>query len=169
MNLFFSYFRMFVFLGCTLVGMQVPAFVDQYGKSLESHLRESQVALQEFQADADRYFNGRLEELIAHYIDNQDQIFSDGGRSIQSIHERNLLLRTSFEQFHRSPWSAYTQALFTPVADVSDEVRKSHSYAVQLRSGAIAFGLVVGLLFTFVLELVLRALPKAGRLLLKEL
>lgn len=169
MNLFFSYFRMFVFLGCTLVGMQVPAFVDQYGKSLESHLRESQVALQEFQADADRYFNGRLEELIAHYIDNQDQIFSDGGRSIQSIHERNRLLRNSFERFHRNAWSAYTQALFSPVADVRDEVRRNHSYAVQLRPGAITFGLVVGLLLTFGLELVVRILPSAGRLLVREL
>lgn len=169
MNLFFSYFRMFVFLGCTLIGMQVPAFVDQYGKSLESRLMESRIALNEFQDDANKHFNGSLEKLIAHYIGNEDQIFSDGGRSIQSIYDRNILLRNNLEQFRSNPWSAYSQALFTPVPDVGSEVRKNYSYVIQLKPGAIGFGLTLGLIFTFGLELFLRMLPKARRLLGNEL
>ncbi|MDY0223604.1 MAG: DUF2937 family protein, partial [Desulfobacterium sp.] len=92
MELFFSYIRVFVFLGCTLVGIQVPAFVDQYGKSLESRLIESRIALNEFQDDADKYFDGSVEELIAHYKKNDDQVFNEGGRSIQSIYDRNIML-----------------------------------------------------------------------------
>lgn len=168
MNLFFSYIRMFVFFGCTLAGIQVPVFVDQYGKSLGSHLTESRISLNEFQEAADKYFDGSLEKLIAHYKENEDQVFNEGGHSIQSIYDRNLMLKSNFEQFKSSSWSAYTQALLTPVPDVRKEVWKNYSYAIQLKPGAIAFGLVMGLIFTLGIELFLRLLLKAPRLLNKR-
>lgn len=155
-SIFYSYIRLFVFLGCTLVGIQVPVFVDEYGKSLESHLAESRMALNEFQGDADKYFDGRLEKLIAHYLNNGDQVFNEGGRSIESIYNRNLMLKMNFAQFQSSAWAAYTQALFTPVPDVGSKAWKNHSYAIQLKPSAIAFGLIVGLIFSLGVELLLR-------------
>lgn len=165
MELFFAYIRVFVFLGCTLVGIQVPAFVDQYGKNLESRLIESRIALSEFQAGADKYFAGSVEELIAHYKRDDDQVFIEGGRSIQSIYARNLMLTSSFAQFESSSWSAYTQALISPVPDVRREVWKNYSYAIQLNPSAVAFGLVTGLIFTLGFELLLRLLCNAPKLL----
>ncbi len=168
MNLFFSYLRVFVFFGCALMGLQVPVFVDQYGKSLESHLTESKVALNEFQDAADKYFDGNLGKLITHYKDNDDHVFSAGGRSIQSIYDRNLMLKNSFEQFQSNTWSAYTQTLLYPVPDISREVRKNFSYAVQLRPNAVAFGLIIGLVFTLGLELLLRLLLQVPKLFNKK-
>jgi len=167
-NIFFSYIRVFVFLGCTLAGIQVPAFVDQYGKGLESHLAESRLALIEFQGDADKYFEGSLEKLIAHYKNNDDQVFSAGGRSIQSIYARNVTLKSKFEQFQSGAWSAYTQVLFAPVPDVGKEVWGNYSYIIQLRPTAIAFGLVMGLIFALGIELFLRLLFKLSKLLNKS-
>lgn len=69
------------------------------GKSPESHLIESQNALNEFQEDADKYFNGSLKKLITHYEKNDDQVFNAGGNSIQSLHDRNLLLKKNFTEF----------------------------------------------------------------------
>lgn len=158
MNIFFSYIRVFVSLACTLAGIQVPVFVDQYGKSLESHLIESRNALDKFQDDADKYFDGSLENLIAHYKNNEDQVFNEGGDSIQSIYDRNLMLRKRFEQFQSSPWAAYTQALVSPVPEVRKEVWENFSYAVQLKPNSIAFGLISGLVITLLIELLLRAL-----------
>lgn len=167
MNVFYSYIRMFIFLGAALAGIQVPAFVDQYGKSLQAHLAESRIALNAFQDDADKYFGGDLAKLIAHYIGNPDQVFNEGGRSIQSIYDRNQLLKTNLEQFQRNSWSAYTQALVTPVPDVRKEVWVNFSYVIQLKPWAIVFGLAVGLAFALVTELVLRMLaglwPSAKR------
>ncbi|MDY0213240.1 MAG: DUF2937 family protein [Desulfuromonadaceae bacterium] len=168
MELFFAYIRVFVFLGCVLVGIQVPAFVDQYGKNLESRLLESRIALSEFQAGADKYFAGSVEELIAHYKRDDDQVFIEGGRSIQSIYARNLMLARSFAQFEGSSWSAYTQALISPVPDVRKEVWKNYSYAIQLNPSAVAFGLVTGLIFTLGFELLLRLLCNAPKLLNKR-
>lgn len=158
MNIFFSYIRIFVFLGAALAGIQIPAFVDQYGKSLQAHLAESKLALNAFQDDADKYFGGSLEKLIAHYIGNADQVFNEGGRSIQSIYDRNQLLRTRLEQFQSSHWAAYAGALVTPLPDVRAEVWGNYSYVVQLKPWAIGFGLVVGLFFALCTELILRLL-----------
>ena len=155
-NIFFSYIRLFIFLAFTLAGIQVPAFVDQYGKSLEAHLAESRMALNAFQDDADKYFGGSLEKLIAHYVGNKDQVFNEGGRSIQSIYDRNQLLKTNFDQFQHSSWAAYTQALAAPVMDVREEVWNNYSYVIQLKPWAIAFGLVLGLIVASGAELVLR-------------
>lgn len=168
MNIFFSYIRIFVFLGLTLAGIQVPSFVDQYGKSLESHLTESRIALNEFQDDADQYFDGNIEKLIGHYKDNKDQVFNEGGRSIKSIYDRNLMLRRNFEEFRSSYWSAYTQALVSPVPDVRRQVWESYSYTIQLKPVAIAFGLITGLILTLGLELLLRLLCKSPKLLKKR-
>lgn len=157
-SIFFSYIRLFVFLGCTLVGIQIPALVDQYGKSLESHLIESQRALGEFQNDADKYFNGSLEKLISHYKENGDQVFNAGGNSIQSIYDRNLVLKKNLQEFQSGSWAAYFQALLSPVPDVKKEVLKNYSYSIQLEPRAIAFGLVSGLIFAMAIEFLLRLL-----------
>ncbi len=163
-NVFFSYIRMFIFFGAALAGIQIPAFVDQYGKSLQAHLAESRIALTAFQDDADKYFGGSLEKLIAHYVGNTDQVFNEGGRSIQSIYDRNQLLAANLAQFQRSSWSAYTQAMLAPVADVREEVWNNYSYVIQLKPWAIAFGLVMGVIFASVAELVLRIIFGVPRL-----
>jgi hypothetical protein len=154
-----------VFIGCTLIGIQVPAFIDQYGKSLESHLIESQKSLSEFQMDADKYFSGSLEKLIAHYKENHDQVINAGGDSIASIYDRNLMLKKKFKEFQSGSWAAYTQALLTPVSDVKKEVWKNFSYAIQLEPKSIAFGLFAGLIITIAIELLLRLLFQIPKLL----
>lgn len=168
MNLFFFYIRVFVFLGVTLAGIQVPAFVDQYGKSLESHLTESRIALNEFQDDADKHFDGSIENLIAHYRKNKDQVFYEGSHSIKAIYDRNLMLRSHFEQYQSSSLSAYTQALFFPVPDVRRKVWERYSYTIQLKPIAIVFGLITALILTLGIELLFRLLCKSSKLLNKR-
>ena len=168
MGLFFSYIRVFVFFGFTLAGIQVPVFVDQYGKSLKSHLAESKTALNEFQDDADKYFDGSLEKLIAYYRENEDEVFNEGGRSIESIYERNVMLKNNFEKFQSSSWSAYTQAIVSPVPDIVEEVWNKYTYAIQLKPTSVAFGLITGLIFTLGIELLLRLLCNAPKILNKR-
>ena len=46
-----DYLRLLLFTGGVLIGVQVPGFIDQYGKSLEAHLLESSQSLKEFQRE----------------------------------------------------------------------------------------------------------------------
>lgn len=163
MSIFFSYIRLLMFLACTLIGIQMPAFVDQYGRSLQAHLAESRLALGEFEDDADKFFGGSLERLIAHYRGTKDQVFTAGGQSIDSIYRRNRLLASKFTEFQRSPWSAYSQVMFDPVPEVRQEAWSRHSYVIRLAPQALAFGLASGLVFTLLLEALLRLMLRPFR------
>src|SRR5689334_9919406 len=114
MTTLLSYLRIFLFMGGTLAGVQVPFFVDQYGKGLQSHFLESQRAIGEFQDDANKYFGGSIDALIDHYKKSGDQVFNQGGDSIQAIYSRYLLLKDSLSNFQSSAWNAYSQALYKP-------------------------------------------------------
>lgn len=162
-SVFFSYIRLSVFLACTLVGIQVPAFVDQYGKGLQSHLAESRLALNEFQDDADRFFGGSLERLIAHYRETNDQVFTAGGQSIDSLYQRNQRLSAKYRDFRHSAWAAYTQVMFDPVPEIRQQAWNNHTYVVRLAPEALAFGLASGLVITLFLEGLLRLLLRPFR------
>jgi len=155
-NAVFSYVRLLVFLACCLVGLQVPVFVDEYGEELSARVSESRVALEEFQDDADLYFEGSLSRLIEHYKTNGDEVFAAGGESIESIHQRNLFLEEKWTAYASGTWNAYLQAIFAPVADVEEAVWTQFNYAVQVDPVSLGFGLTMGLLFTIVSELTFR-------------
>ncbi|MBN2700034.1 MAG: DUF2937 family protein [Methylothermaceae bacterium] len=140
-----DYLRLILFLGGALVGVQIPGFVDQYGKGLESHFLESKQNLEEFQRDADRYFGGNLEKLIAHYKSNGDRVFHAGGESIDAIYRRNLILKNAVADFRESYFSALSQVFFNPVPEIRSEVWNNYTYFVKLDFSAIAIGLTVGL------------------------
>ena len=161
MTTVFSYVRLILFLGGVLIGVQLPVFVDQYGKSLEAHFLESGQNLNEFQNDAQKYFNGDMEKLIAYYKKNGDPVFLDGGESIQSIYHRYLELKNAMSNFTEGTWSAYTQAFFHPVPDIQEEVMKNYSYSVKLDLGAILFGLMCGFVLALFGEAILRVIVGA--------
>lgn len=156
MNVIISYFRLMLFLAGVLIGIQVPGFVNQYGKSLESHYLESQKSLGEFRKDAEKYFDGDMEKLIAHYKKDGDPVFTAGGESIDSIYQRNIKLKTALEDFRQGSLSAYTHVFLSPVADIRQEVRRNYSYIVKLNPAAVTVGLIGGLVITLLAELLLR-------------
>lgn len=163
MAIFTSYLRIILLITGVLAGIQLPGFVDQYGKSLQAHLIESERSLNEFRDEAERFFDGSIEELIAHYQASDDRIFQEGGQSISAIYQRNQRLNQAYRDFSKNAWNAYQQAFFTPVDDIQREVRASFSYTVKLNPGAILFGLVSGLLLAIFGEFTVRLLAKPFR------
>lgn len=163
MAIFTSYLRIILLISGVLAGIQLPGFVDQYGKSLQAHLIESERSLNEFRDEAEKFFDGSIEDLIAHYQASDDRVFQEGGQSISAIYQRNQLLEQAYRSFSQNAWSAYQQAFFTPVEDIQREVRGSFSYTVKLNPGAILFGLVSGLLLAVFGELIVRLLARPFR------
>jgi len=148
-----DYLRLILFAGGVLLGVQVPELVDQYGKSLRAHLLESSLSLKEFEGDAQRYFNGDLDKLIAHYQNNADPVIKDGGASISTIYSRNLLLNQAWAAFSESTYSAYSQVFFTPLTDIKTEVWSNYNYSIVLSPSAIISGLSCGFLLALLVEL----------------
>lgn len=158
MTTILSYLRLLLFLAGVLIGIQVPGFVDQYGKSLESHYLESGKNLREFQEDADKYFEGDIEELIAHYKKDKDPVFTSGGESIDSIYQRNINLKKALANFKQGSFSAYTQVFLSPVKDIRSEVWRAYTYTIKLDPSAIVVGLTSGLILAIVAEFAVRGL-----------
>ncbi|MCE9680161.1 DUF2937 family protein [Shewanella sp. AS1] len=151
-----DYLRLLLFICGVLIGIQVPAFVEQYGQSLAAHTSEAKMALAQFQRDADRFFDGDLAALIAHYRQNPDSVINAGAQSIESLHERYQLLDDALQRFNQSSYSGFQQLAFAPLEDVRSEVWQHFSHNIMLDGRAIAIGLILGLLISIFCELLLR-------------
>ena len=169
MRKIFEYLRLILFMAGVLVGIQIPSFVDQYGKSLESHFLESQTNLEEFQDDANKYFDGNFEKLIEHYQNNEDPVFSAGGNSISTLYERKEMLGNALGLFGETVYSPYIQVIFNPIPEIKEEVWKNYTYSVMLNSSAIILGLVLGFLLAAISELLVFLAITIGRLLNNQL
>ncbi|MCH1921196.1 DUF2937 family protein [Shewanella sp. A3A] len=152
-----DYLRLVLFCAGVLAGIQVPGFVDQYHKSLQAHLAEAQQQLAGFQRDADRYFNGDLQQLIAHYANSNDPVFSAGGVNLQQLAVRHEQLAHALARFNGHVWQPYQQIVLDPIADIRQEVWQHYSYQLLLKPEAIIFGLLSGLLIALLIESLLSA------------
>lgn len=153
MKFIYSYFKMGVIIACTLLGIQVPGFVDDYGKHLNARLIESNQAVAEFQDDADKFFGGDLNKLVTHYKTSNDDVFTEGGNSIEAVVSRNTQLKHAWAKFKQSMFGAYSQTLATPIPEVRQEVWKNYSFNVLLNKSTIIIGVVIGFLCLLLFEL----------------
>ena len=158
-----SYMRLSLFMLGVLVGVQVPGFVDQYGKNLEARLLESSQALSQFQADADKFFEGDISKLIAYYQAKNDDIISAGANSITAIASRQAELKQAWQAFNSSTLAQFQHVAFSPISDIRIQVWQSYQYLIVLNPLAMLFGIVTGLLMTMIIDLFGALLVLLGR------
>lgn len=149
----FEYIKLVIFVGAILVGIQVPGFVDQYGKNLAAHVSESQHSIAAFQADADKYFAGDLNRLLKHYQQQVDPVIIAGGASIGSLVERNIQLMQALQAFNSSIYSPYRQVFLQPIQEIRAEVWQNYSYTVVLNGTSIVIGILVAVLLLALFEM----------------
>lgn len=147
-----DYLRLILFLGGALIGVQVPSFVDLYEQRLESHLVESRINLSEFQSDADKYFNGDLQQLIRHYRSKSDPIIVDGGGSIAVLVERNFLLGDALSKLQQNALSRYQYSLVQPLSEIQTETLEAYDYSIKLNSQGIVWALSTGFSISLIIE-----------------
>ena len=110
-----DYLKLSVFVLGVLVGIQIPGFIDQYGKNLDARVSESGNSVSEFQDDADNYFGGDINRLIEYYSNNVDPVIISGGESIEAIFSRGQLLINAQQQFNQSVYGSYAHVFISPV------------------------------------------------------
>ncbi|MBL4741460.1 MAG: hypothetical protein COB75_00790, partial [Idiomarina sp.] len=92
------------------------------------------------------------------YRESDDQVFSEGGDSIDAIYQRNQQLQQALSNYQQGLRSAYWQTFVGPQTDIRSEVVTSYTYAIQLTPHAMAVGLLLGLLVAVIMESLLRLL-----------
>lgn len=163
-----DYLKLAVFVVGILVGVQIPGFVDQYGKNLNAHVAESSTSVAEFQDDADKFFAGDMSKLVKHYDSKDDPVMVSGGESIGALVSRNQLLTEAQQQFSESIYSPYIQVFITPFEEIRNEVWSNYTYQITLNSSAIIIGVVTGLVVLGVFDLLMFMLARLRRKLINR-
>lgn len=147
-----DYIKLALFAGGLLVGVQIPAFVNQYEQRVQAHLVEARQNLSGFEFTAQRYFDGSLEKLILHYQNSQDRVFQQDAISIRNIYERVQLLTREALVFEQSPLNQTWHVIFDPQPELFEETKKAYSYQIQLSPGALIWGISMAILLALVLD-----------------
>jgi hypothetical protein len=139
-----GYIRLIVFAVGLLVGVQVPAFVDQYVKRVSAHQSEAVKDFSGFQQTADKYFGGDVQALIAHH-----------SADIRTLYERLTVLTAELAALRGSLASQLYQMLFHGNPEILAETRAEYSYTVPLKPAAIVCGVALGACAALLIESVL--------------
>ncbi|TMO12944.1 DUF2937 domain-containing protein, partial [Pseudoalteromonas sp. S185] len=74
------------FFACgLLLGVQIPAFVSDFGQALNAQLVEANNAIAPFQKDAKKYYNNDLTKLKNHYENIGQEIVGKGANHIHTL------------------------------------------------------------------------------------
>lgn len=147
-----SYLRLVLFAIGLLVGVQIPGLINDYTQRVEAHLIEARQGLKGFNETAQRFFNGDLQALVAHYRGSDDPVFRSDADSIAGLLGRNQLLEREWQAL-QGPWYARAwHVLAAADPQLRQETLKGYSYQVLLAPEAIAWGIVCALLLAWVVE-----------------
>ncbi|MGJ8681530.1 DUF2937 family protein [Paraglaciecola sp.] len=149
-----DYFRLILFCSGLLMGIQIPAVVDQYEKRVDAHLLEAKDLIAGFQQTADKYFNGDMLALVAHYEKSDDVIFRDDAINIRYMSDRVTQLQSELSALAQSSIFRTTHVLLTPNSKILKETMQQYSYVILINPIALVWGLVSGFLVAALLDFV---------------
>ena len=149
-----DYIRLILFCSGMLMGVQIPAVVDQYEKRVDAHVIEAKELLGGFQQTANRYFNGNMQALITHYEKSDDAIFRDDALNIRYISDRVTLLENELKALQQAHVFRVIHVLFKSDHKLMTETIQQYSYMILIDLKALIWGLVSGFLVAALLDLV---------------
>jgi hypothetical protein len=153
-----GYLRLVVFALGLLVGVQGPAFVDQYAKRVSAHYLEVKHDFAGFQQAADQYFNGDVSALVTHHLQSPDVVFRGEAKTIGDLFARIKSLAAEMDALNGSTLARLIHIIVNPNREILQETIAAYSYTVPLSPEAIAYGVTVGLLLALAVELLLTGL-----------
>ncbi len=144
-----NYLRLCVFFIAALVGLQVPGFKNDYGHALRSAYSEAQLNMVPFARDAQRFFDGSLQELLAHYQKSSDPVYAKGGENLALLLEREKELESALADFNLHP---YIHLVKSPILSISKQVYNNYTPQIQLDSEALISSVVFALVVSWTIE-----------------
>lgn len=155
--------RLLLFATGLLLGIQVPAFVDQYEARIDAHYREVSINISGFQRTADALFDGDLDALVAYYRNSSDRVFNRDADSVAIVVSRYHRLAAEQAALGGSPWSRFLHVLTSPDLEFLEETLEEYGYTVPLNGLAIAWGLGIAITFILVLDLLIVSCEGCGK------
>ncbi|AQQ01655.1 hypothetical protein B0W48_18825 [Pseudoalteromonas aliena] len=150
MSKFLDYIRLSFFACGLLLGVQIPAFVSDFGQALNAQLIEANKAIAPFKNDAAQYFNNDLEKLIKHYQNLDDDIVGKGANNIDTLNTRQQTLQTAVNAFSQSP---YLFTLTSNLSDIKQQVWQRFEGQIILKQDSITAAVIAAIIIALLAEL----------------
>lgn len=158
MTLIKDYLRLSLFCVGLLLGIQIPALVDQYAKRVDAKLVEVSRIYTGFEQTAKRYFDGDVQRLINHYQQSDDAVFRQDAQNIRYIANRLTDLSAQQQAMQQNSLLRTMHVLFRHDQEILQETLAAYSYVIMLNPLAILWGLGLALMCSLVIELLLSVL-----------
>ena len=127
---------MLIFAAGLLLGIQVPAFIDQYQQRVDAHFREVSANISGFQATADAFFEGDLDALVSYYRHSDDAVFSHDADSVNNVVQRFRRLSAEQQAMQAGRLAVALHVLFAADSELRSEALAQYSYTVPLNGPA---------------------------------
>ncbi|MBH0059341.1 DUF2937 family protein [Pseudoalteromonas sp. SWXJZ94C] len=150
MSKLLDYIRLSFFACGLLLGVQIPAFVSNFGQALNAHLVEANTAIAPFKKDAAQYFNNDLSKLIKHYQNLGDDIVGKGGNHINTLFKRQQSLQQAVNEFTQSP---YLFTLSSDLTNIKQQVWLHFEGQIILKKDSITAAIIAAILIAMLAEL----------------
>lgn len=135
-----------ILLACTLVivGLQIPAFIDQYQHRLSAHLNEVANNLAGFQRIADEYHGGSLPALIEKHRQSVEPTFSSEAAVIADMYDRFVRFGAALARLETSLAGRIYEVAVNPDREIFEETASNYTYTVTLNTdSAICAGVLL--------------------------
>jgi len=156
------YITMLLFTVMFLVGLQVPAFMDQYTKRVDAQAVEVSGLLRQYQKIADKYHNGSMSELIALHERNHNQTFNDEAVVITQHVEREQYLSEHLNKLKSNVFSAATTILIQVDEEIYARTIDQYTMSIQFTKLSLLFATFMAILSCALYELAQFIFKKMG-------
>ncbi|MGO4893275.1 DUF2937 family protein [Flavobacterium sp. W21_SRS_FM6] len=163
MKMLRDYLRLILFSMGMLVGVQLPAMVDQYAKRVDAMLSEARQNLVGFQQTADRFFAGDIQKLLNHYKASDDAVFKQDAGNIEYIVTRVALLKDEMMMLQQGQIQRTFHVVFAHDQTIMQQTMAQYTYVLILQPSALLWGLAIALLLSLLIEALLSALVGVQR------
>lgn len=157
--------RIILVIGVVAAGC-IPSFIAQYRQRVGGRLDQVLQDMAPFQAIANQFHHGSLQELIKYHLASTDQTFHDEGAALQGMVDsaeqlRQALLALNADLFHQL---VYMLTRADPL--IARATWEIFSPAFNLTPQSIVFALVVGFVIWLVFLAVWVLIARLSRILL---
>lgn len=158
MNVVHHYASLVIFTAAFMLGVQIPNFVDQYGKRVDAHLIEASEHLSGYQSTADIYHGGDLEVLIQKHRNSSDPTFFSEAAIIENLTGNHARFVAEQKALKGNLLSTSIHVMFVADGQIRGEVLDSYTSTLPINTDAIFAGLLIAFMTSLLLEFVLALL-----------
>ena len=146
---------MIIFTAGFALGVQIPNFVDQYGKRVDAHLIEASNMFAGYQALADVQQGGDINALILKHESSDDLTFRAEALLIRDLRSNIRQYRAEIIALNQSLWQGVRHIALNGSPSLRQETIENYSVNLPLNLDALTYGFIVAILLCVIWEFLL--------------